>query len=44
MTQSAKPSTATSQRWQPTVDEWAVVLSLAIALLVKLGWLHAIQW
>jgi hypothetical protein len=27
-----------------TVDEWAVALALVVAALVKLGWLHGLQW
>jgi hypothetical protein len=27
-----------------TTDEWAVALALVIAALVKLGWLHGLQW
>jgi hypothetical protein len=38
------PSAPPEQRSWLTTDEWAAVIALTIAGLVKLGWLPGLQW
>jgi hypothetical protein len=39
---SRKPSPP--ERWQLSVDGWAVTIALLLALLVRLGLIHRVPW